>query len=412
MESREKLLGSALGLIIVAWALMSGFGRYRALLAELDEEAQEADIKVIDYLDLLEKFQEDTTDYDALLTKSLGSDIKVALNDYKAWLVELLEKDLEISTYDIKNEPPRNVDDVYTTLGIRLNATGTLQQTTKLLYRFETKQLLHRIKDLTVSPTGYNQFQLVLAIEAIAMAEAPSKTDVTKVAYAETLHGEDYEAYWTRISNRNFFGPENKEPTFTPPPIAATVGEKTSRTLTATAGPNEQNVQNVVFELDEDSIPPNFVATLTGNSLTVSSEDVGTYRFNVKVTDNGLPAKTVTRELAVTVNEKQVPKPPEPMPEPPKPPEFNVAQLAFFTSTVEINGRVQVWIHRRDLGKILKLPLGSKIEIGEIKGTIHEVDQRYLTILTEDKELLEIKAGKALSTAQNITAQAESLLTQ
>ena len=137
---------------------------------------------------------------------------------------------------------------------------------------------------------------------------------------------------------------------------------------------------------------------------------MGTYRFNVKVTDNGLPAKTVTRELAVTVNEKRVPKPPEPMTEPPKPPEFNVAQLAFFTSTVEVNGRVQVWIHRRDLGEILKLPLGSKIEIGAIRGTIYEVDQRYLTILTEDKDLLEIKAGKALSTAENITAQAEKLL--
>lgn len=410
MEAREKLLGASLGLVIIAWALMSGIGQYTDLLAELDEEAQEADIKVIDYLDLLEDFQEDSTDYELLLDKSLGSDINVALNDYKAWLVELLEGDLEISNYDIKNEPPRNVDDIYTTLGIRLNANGSLQQATKLLYLFETKQLLHRIKDLTVTPTGYNQYQLVLAIEAIAMAEAPSKTDVTAVAHSETLNGESYEDYWTRISNRNFFGPENKEPTFTPPPIAATVGEKASRTLTASAGPNEQNIQNVVFELDQDSIPPNFVATLSGNNLTVSSENVGTYRFNVKVTDNGLPAKTVTRELAVTVNEKRVPKPPEPMTEPPKPPEFNVAQLAFFTSTVEVNGRVQVWIHRRDLGEILKLPLGSKIEIGAIRGTIYEVDQRYLTILTEDKDLLEIKAGKALSTAENITAQAEKLL--
>ena len=124
MEAREKLLGASLGLVIIAWALMSGIGQYTDLLAELDEEAQEADIKVIDYLDLLEDFQEDSTDYELLLDKSLGSDINVALNDYKAWLVELLEGDLEISNYDIKNEPPRNVDDIYTTLGIRLNANG------------------------------------------------------------------------------------------------------------------------------------------------------------------------------------------------------------------------------------------------------------------------------------------------
>ena len=58
------------------------------------------------------------------------------------------------------------------------------------------------------------------------------------------------------------------------------------------------------------------------------------------------------------------------------------------------------------------MDFGSKIEIGAIRGTIHNVDQRYLTILTENKDLLEIKAGKALSTAENITAQAESLLPQ
>ena len=89
---------------------------------------------------------------------------------------------------------------------------------------------------------------------------------------------------------------------------------------------------------------------------------------------------------------------------------FNVAQLAFFTSTVQINDRVEVWIHRRDQGQIVKLPVGAKIEIGTVKGRIHAVNQRYLTIITEEQELLEIKAGKALSTAVNVTAQAEALL--
>ena len=152
------------------------------------------------------------------------------------------------------------------------------------------------------------------------------------------------------------------------------------------------------------------VASLSGNRLTVSSNEVGRYEFDVKVTDNGLPAKTVTKKIAVTVNEKPEPRPPTPMPEPPKPPVFDVAQLAFFTSTVQVNGRIEVWIHRRNQGDILKLPIGAEIEIGEIKGKIHNVNQRYLTIVTADKQLLEIKAGKALSTAVNIAAQAEELL--
>ena len=141
-----------------------------------------------------------------------------------------------------------------------------------------------------------------------------------------------------------------------------------------------------------------------------SSDEIGRYQFDINVTDTGLPAKTVTKTVAVTISEKPKPRPPTVRPEPPKPPVFNVAQLAYFTSTVQINARVEVWIHRRDQGQVVKLPIGATLEIGTIKGKIHAVNQRYLTIITPDQELLEIKAGKALSTAVNVTEQAEALL--
>ena len=51
--SKRKTIRRLVRLAIIALALMSGIGQYTDLLAELDEEAQEADIKVIDYLDLL-----------------------------------------------------------------------------------------------------------------------------------------------------------------------------------------------------------------------------------------------------------------------------------------------------------------------------------------------------------------------
>ena len=45
-----------------------------------------------------------------------------------------------------------------------------------------------------------------------------------------------------------------------------------------------------------------------------------------------------------------------------------------------------------------------------LREKIHAVTHRYLTIITPEQELLEIKAGKALSTAVNVTEQAEALL--
>ncbi|MFL2866830.1 MAG: hypothetical protein ACJZ8Y_16605 [Pirellulaceae bacterium] len=291
-----------------------------------------------------------------------------------------------------------------------INCESDLKTLTQFLYRFETKKLLHRIKDLVVNPTGYDQLQIRVTIEAISLITAEEEVDIASIGHDESLVDGSHEDYWKRISNRNFFGPENKAPTFTPPPIAATVGETESRTLSASAGVNEQNLQNVSYSLVEASIPAKVKASITGNRLMVSSDEIGRYQFDINVTDTGLPAKTVTKTVAVTISEKPKPRPPTVRPEPPKPPVFDVAQLAYFTSTVQINDRVEVWIHRRDQGQIVKLPIGAALEIGAIKGKIHAVNQRYLTIITPNQELLEIKAGKALSTAVNVTEQAEALL--
>ncbi|MBA61042.1 MAG: hypothetical protein CMJ76_01635 [Planctomycetaceae bacterium] len=410
MNAREKKLLLFLIVAVVAGGLLTGTNRYLDHLDSLrgDLETAEQDRNTFDADTLAaDIFSEMIDDYELM---SLGSDQNHALASYKSWLINLLETELGLEDVRITNEPSREVENQYFRHTFGINCESDLKTLTEFLYQFETKRILHRIKDLAVSPKGYDQLQVRIVIEAISLPGANSQIDITKIEHDASLVNATKEEYWERISNRNFFGPENKTPTFTPPPIATTVGRSETRTLTASAGANEQNLQSVTYDLDVDSVPSNFVATLNGNRLTVSSDEVGRYEFNVKVTDNGLPAKTITKKMAVTVSEKPEPKPPTKRPDPPKPPIFNVAQLAFFTSTVQVNDRVEVWIHRRDLGEILKLPIGANVEIGTIKGKIHGVNQRYLTILTAENELLEIRAGKALSTAVNVTAQAESLL--
>lgn len=408
MNNREKKLLLIFVVALAAGVLITGTKSYLTYLDNLRSElrAAEQDRKNYEDDDLYSDILERTVDdYQAM---SLSSNQNHALASYKAWLIDLLEAELGLTDVRITNEPSRPVEDQYYRHTFGINFQSNLETLTDFLYRFETKKLLHRIKDLAISPSGYDELLVRVTIEAISLPEAEDEVDVAAIEHDPARVQASRDSYWASISNRNLFGLENKKPTFTAPPIDAIVGESTTRTLTASAGANEQSLQEVTYRLDEDSLPANFTASLAGNRLTVSSDKVGRYEFDIKVTDNGLPAKTITSTVAVTVSEKPIP--PEPMPEPPKPPVFNVAQLAFFTSTVQINERIEVWIHRRDLGQMLKLPIGAKIEIGTVKGKIHDANQRYVTILTDENEILEVKAGKSLSTAVNITEQAESLL--
>ena len=410
MNDREKKLLLFLLLAVVVGTVLTGTKSYWTYLSDLksDLTAAEQDRESFEANEIANEIYKRTVDdYE---TMSLGINHNHALASYKTWLINLLETELGLEDVRITNEPTREIDGKYHRHTFGINCESDLKTLTQFLYRFETKKLLHRIKDLAVNPTGYDQLQIRITIEAISLPTAEEQVDIASIEHDESLVDGSHEDYWKRISNRNFFGPENKAPTFTPPPIAATVGETESRTLSASAGVNEQNLQNVSYSLVEASIPAKVKASITGNRLMVSSDEIGRYQFDINVTDTGLPAKTVTKTVAVTISEKPKPRPPTVRPEPPKPPVFDVAQLAYFTSTVQINDRVEVWIHRRDQGQIVKLPIGAALEIGAIKGKIHAVNQRYLTIITPDEELLEIKAGKALSTAVNVTEQAEALL--
>ncbi|MBT6847550.1 MAG: hypothetical protein HOA14_09075, partial [Planctomycetaceae bacterium] len=206
----------------------------------------------------------------------------------------------------------------------------------------------------------------------------------------------------------NIFGPENLEPRFSGDSrIAATVGQSKSVALTRNPGTNEQQNQSVNFQIAADSLSAGFVANIKDNILTVHSENVGEYKVRVSASDTGLPVKTVFREFTVDVQEKPARVIP---PVKPLPPKFDIAQLAFFTSTVQINNRVEVWILRRDIDEMVKLTIGDRIDIGDIAGTVREISQKELLIVTDADDTLLIKAGQALANAENLTLAAERLL--
>jgi hypothetical protein len=137
------------------------------------------------------------------------------------------------------------------------------------------------------------------------------------------------------------------------------------------------------------------------------SPHVGQYKVRVSASDTGLPVRTVFREFTVDVEEpaERVVAPVKPLP-----PNFDTAQLAFFTSTVQINDYVEVWILRRDIDEMVKLTIGDRVDIGNIVGTIREISQKELLIVTDSDDTLLVKPGQSLASAENLTLAAERLL--
>ena len=230
MNDREKKLLLFLLVAVVLGTVLTGTKSYLSYLSELksDLSAAEQDRQLYEANQTAAEIYELTVDdYEQM---SLGKDHNHALASYKAWLINLLETDLGLEDVRITNEPTREFDGKYHRHTFGINCESDLKTLTEFLYRFETKKLLHRIKDLAVNPTGYDQLQIRIVIEAFSLPAAEEQVDIAAIEHDKSLVDHSHEDYWKRISSRNFFGPENKTPTFTPPPIAATVGETESRT--------------------------------------------------------------------------------------------------------------------------------------------------------------------------------------
>ncbi len=408
MSNSEKRLGAIvliLGVLAVSYFSFSSYTTYLDELRGTESRLQND----ADFLKRDKGFaKRDRETLDALAKRSLPTNRSAAATSYKSWLFKLVEKEVRLQNVKIESDPIRTVDTIYDKHSFTLTCDGTLQQLTELLYKFYAKESLHEVMSLSVKPKAYNFLGITLQVAAISVNEDLERASIEDLAVSDQLEYGGLDEYLTLMTNRNIFGPENLEPRFSGDSrIAATVGQSKSVALTRNPGTNEQQNQSVNFQIAADSLSAGFVANIKDNILTVHSENVGEYKVRVSASDTGLPVKTVFREFTVDVQEKPARVIP---PVKPLPPKFDIAQLAFFTSTVQINNRVEVWIHRRDIDEMVKLTIGDRIDIGDIAGTVREISQKELLIVTDADDTLLIKAGQALANAENLTLAAERLL--
>lgn len=87
----------------------------------------------------------------------------------------------------------------------------------------------------------------------------------------------------------------------------------------------------------------------------------------------------------------------------PPPPKFDDAKFAFFTGTIQVDGRYQAWIHVRTTNETLRLFEGDELKVGLFNGKIVSIEPRAIVVKSGDDELRinlgqNLRAGKTKAT--------------
>jgi hypothetical protein len=89
---------------------------------------------------------------------------------------------------------------------------------------------------------------------------------------------------------------------------------------------------------------------------------------------------------------------------PPKP-EFDDAKHAYFTATIQVDGRYQAWIHVRTTNETLRLFEGDEVKVGLFDGKIVSIEPRLIVVKSGDEEL-RVKLGENLRDGKAAKAKA------
>ena len=402
MSARERFL---LTLTIAGIGMMLLFfgGRsvYR-LFSNLENEIASADDAYVQKDRTRRKMNLDKREIRKKAQRSLSSDPDRAQTQYKSWLLQLA-KDNDMDGFIIMSGSFVPVGKTYYRHSFRITGNTNLVKGVDFLHSFYSAPVMHRLRELHLLPGKGKEIRLTATIEAIGLMDStlqlmdiPVATEIGDEPVTDVLAKSDIKDYFDSIIRRNLFGPPNKPPTFSGSSIVPlTVGKQEQFSIRASAQERDQKI--VSFELVKTNMDPPPTISRSG-SVRVRSDEEKSYKMTVMVTDDGFPSKVAEKEYTLRFSPERQARPTA------RPtPRFDNAQLAFFTSTVQIGDRVEAWILRRESGELLKLHVGDKLQIGTIVGTVREITFKTIEIETSDGTLL-IKHGQNLSEATKVTS--------
>ncbi len=391
MTKREKTLALMIGallLILVGWSAVSritaAFDMRHASIDRLTGEIADKEL-------ILDRGARAARKIGEFEQASLPGDPALARSLYQGWLLQVAKEKIDMDGVNVGSLPSRPVADVYYQHAFSLNCQGDLQQLSEFLYEFYNAGLLHRISRLHIKPLGTSKvLALSMTVEALSMNNAPNETELSPPR-ANRLAEADLESYLTSILNRNKFAPANK------PPQLASLGTQRgnpNRSIRFQAKASDPENDSLRFEFDGDVLEGAKIDPRSGE-VTWTPPANGEYQVSIRVTDNGMPARSATADVTIYVEDP--PPPPVPTVEPPG---FDPATQAVVTGITDAFGQRKLFITVRTEGVILKLREGDAVDVGTVKGTIKRIAADAVEIETDNGRSIIVELGDSLVDAR------------
>jgi hypothetical protein len=130
----------------------------------------------------------------------------------------------------------------------------------------------------------------------------------------------------------------------------------------------ETPVEQLTFKLDNPPAGVTYDPVKRQLTWTPAAPIVpGEQKISVTITDNGVPAQSLTVSIPVKV-------------------EDDAAAFTFLVGSIAIDGVWQAWIYNRaaDVRTILKQ--GDEVKVSDIQGTVSEIGKDFITLKQGDKE--------------------------
>jgi hypothetical protein len=393
MTKREKVLAFAVFGILGIVLLQFGFVRYRAAIKKRENQIATLLDQVSDRTFRQMEGTMAEVRMNSFTARSLPSDVETARSIYTQYLTEL-GFGVSLASYSAKYTGVAVAPGVYTQLNYSLQGEGNLSQLIELLHKFHSKNYLHRIVDLTVGKKiGGGLLTIKLEVQALALDDA--STEATSPEEPAGRVNPELDYYRSPILNRNPLAPPNRPPSFAADKSPkAIVGEMMNY---AAKFNDPDSGQKLTYSIV--GTPPEGIKLDASNgTISLKPDAVGELEVLISVTDDGWPRMTSEEKIVFKIVEP----PPEEAPEPEKP-KFDEATQTFLTGLTQSRGRWMAMLHVRTKGETLKLLEGDEFEIGQLKGIVVEVTQKFAVIesdgerfvLTFDTSLADAKTNAA-----------------
>lgn len=375
LSQREKLLAAGVGLVVVLFVgnyfwntIRRGFDTKQATLAALQKEKEDKSLQILAGTIAKAKLNR-------MLPSSLPSNEERAQAEYMEWLIEIAD---EVGLIDPQ---PRVLGsstegDLYQTLKFQLSGVGTIENATKLLYAFQSKDYLHRVLRFDMRPITNskvpNRMNIVLDCEALALKAA--KPNQPAPGNNSPRVKKPLEEYQAAIGGRNIFSPPNQ-----PPRMAASRRVDATIGIRMDYGIEAQEVdpgQTVTYAIEGDAPKGMQIDPNTGK-LSWTSTELGEFNVAVRATDSGIPSRSSVQMVAIRVAE-----PPPPTKEPPK---FDVASQASITALIADTRGPAAWVRSKTEGKTFQLRKGDDLKLGDVAGKVIDIRPDFLELETEGK---------------------------